>query len=132
MLTEKLEQLVGLFWDIGLEIGHSVRTIEECLNEAAGDLTVKTALVEARLIIGNEKLFSKFTTEFRAILNPQEFFHAKRMEQDERYLRLQESPYSRSLINMYMCIRDSDTGLSGGDSGGPGRGSDARTHLPQG
>ena len=94
MLTEKLEQLVGLFWDIGLEIGHSVRTVEECLNEAAGDLTVRTALVEARLLIGNEQLFSKFNTEFRSNLNPQEFFHAKRMEQDERYLRFQESPYS--------------------------------------
>lgn len=44
-LTEGLEQLVGLFWDIGLVIGHSVRTVEECLTEAAGDLTVKTALV---------------------------------------------------------------------------------------
>ena len=93
-LTEQLEQLVGLFWDIGLEIGHSVRTIEECLNEAAGDLTVQTALVETRLLIGNEALFSSFVTEFRNRLDPQAFFHAKRVEQDERYLRYQESPYS--------------------------------------
>ena len=93
-LTEGLEQLVGLFWDIGLVIGHSVRTVEECLTEAAGDLTVKTALVEARLLIGNEELCSKFTSDFRASIDPQAFFHAKRMEQDERYLRFQDSPYS--------------------------------------
>jgi [protein-PII] uridylyltransferase len=94
VLAELLEQLIGLFWDIGLEIGHSVRTVQECLDEAAGDLTVRTALVEARLLIGNETLFAKFVSEFKNILDPQAFFHEKRMEQDERYLRFQESPYS--------------------------------------
>ncbi|WP_301101568.1 [protein-PII] uridylyltransferase [Propionivibrio sp.] len=93
-LAELLEQLVGVFWDIGLEIGHSVRTVEECLEEAANDLTVQTALVEARQLIGNNALFARFTSEFKNILDPQAFFHAKRMEQDERYLRFQESPYS--------------------------------------
>ena len=94
LLTERLEQLVGLFWDIGMEIGHSVRTVEECLGEAAGDLTVMTALVEARLLIGNDKLFARFSAEFNNILDPQMFFLAKRIEQDDRYLRFQESPYS--------------------------------------
>lgn len=93
-LTEGLEQLVGLFWDIGLVIGHSVRTIDECLKEAAGDLTVKTALVEARLLIGNEGLFAEFSSEFKANIDAQSFFHAKKMEQDDRYLRFQDSPYS--------------------------------------
>ena len=89
-----LEQLIGLFWDIGLEIGHSVRTVEDCLAEAAGDLTVQTALVEARLLTGNEKLFARLTREFKDSLDAQAFFHAKRIEQDERYLNYQESPYS--------------------------------------
>ena len=48
-LQERLERLVGHFWDIGLEIGHSVRTVQECLDEAAGDISVQTALVEAGL-----------------------------------------------------------------------------------
>ena len=52
-LAEQLEQVVGLFWDIGLEIGHSVRTVEDCIEEAAGDLTVQTALVEARRLTGS-------------------------------------------------------------------------------
>ena len=93
-LKAQLEQLVGLFWDIGLEIGHSVRTVNECLEEAAADLTVQTALVEARRLAGNEALFEDFKTRFRQQLDPLAFFHSKRVEQDERYLRFEESPYS--------------------------------------
>jgi [protein-PII] uridylyltransferase len=90
----KLERLVGHFWDIGLEIGHSVRTIQECLNEAAGDITVQTALIEARLITGSEKLFSTFQKRLHGNLDPLSFFQAKRLEQQERYLRFNETPYS--------------------------------------
>ena len=55
----KLEVLVQLLWDIGLEIGHSIRTIDECLSESAADITVQTSLLEARLINGSRKLFHK-------------------------------------------------------------------------
>ena len=92
--AEQLEQLVGLFWDIGLEIGHSVRTVEECLQEADGDLTVQTALVEARLIVGNYPLFSRMVVEFKKHLDPQTFYHTKRIEQEERYRRYHETPFS--------------------------------------
>ena len=92
--AEQLEQLVGLFWDIGLEIGHSVRTVEDCLKEAEGDLTVQTALVEARLIVGNYALFSRMASEFKNHLDPQTFYHTKRVEQEERYRKYQETPYS--------------------------------------
>ena len=93
-LAEDLEQLVGLFWDVGLEIGHSVRTVEDCLREAEGDLTVQTALVEARLIIGNYNLFSRMVSEFKNHLDPQAFYHTKRVEQEERYRKYHETPYS--------------------------------------
>lgn len=93
-LKAQLEQLVGLFWDIGLEIGHSVRTVNECLEEAAADLTVQTALVEARLLAGSQRVFTEFKRRFGAQLDPAAFFHSKRVEQDERYLRFDESPYS--------------------------------------
>jgi [protein-PII] uridylyltransferase len=93
-LTELLEQLVGLFWDIGLEIGHSVRTLDECLDEARADLTIQTALVEARWLAGNGDLFTRLVSQFKQQLNPRAFFNAKRIEQDERYLRFNESPYS--------------------------------------
>ncbi|TLS19679.1 MAG: [protein-PII] uridylyltransferase [Betaproteobacteria bacterium] len=93
-LKGKLEQLVGLFWDIGLEIGHSVRTLEECLQEAAGDITVQTALIEARLLSGDQALFSRFQQGLAATLDPQTFFKAKKLEQDERYIRFHETPYA--------------------------------------
>ena len=93
-LQDKLEKLVGHFWDIGLEIGHSVRTVQECLTEAAQDITVQTALMEARLLTGNQKLFSTFQKRLNGNLDPLVFFEAKRQEQQERYLRFNETPYS--------------------------------------
>ncbi len=93
-LQEKLEHLVSQFWDIGLEIGHSVRTIQECLDAAANDITVMTALLEARLLTGNGKLFANFEKRLRGHLDPLEFYEAKRLEQQERYLRYNETPYS--------------------------------------
>ena len=93
-LQEKLEKLVSYFWDIGLEIGHSVRTIQECLDEAGADISVQTALLEARRITGNEKLFTTFQKRLHGNLDPLVFFEAKRLEQQERYLRFNETPYS--------------------------------------
>ena len=93
-LKTKLEQLVSFFWDMGLEIGHSVRTVDECLEEAAGDITIQTALLENRLLTGSKSLFDKFRKGFGAALDPLAFFKAKKLEQEERYLRFQESPYA--------------------------------------
>lgn len=90
----KLERLVGCFWDIGLEIGHSVRTIPECLNEATKDITVQSALLEARLLAGSDKLFSTFQRRLFGNLDPLLFCEAKRLEQQDRYLRHNETPYS--------------------------------------
>ena len=93
-LQEKLERLISHFWDIGLEIGHSVRTVQDCLNEASSDVTVQTSLLESRLLIGNEKLFKTFEKRLRGNLDPLVFFERKRLEQQERHLRFNESPYS--------------------------------------
>ncbi len=94
LLQEKLEKLVGAFWDIGLEIGHSVRTIQECLDEAGNEISVQTALLEARFLSGNEKLFDTFQKRLHGNLDPLVFFEAKRLEQQERYLRFHETPYN--------------------------------------
>lgn len=93
-MQARLERLVGCFWDIGLEIGHSVRTVQECIDEAANDITVQTALLEARLLTGNKKLFATFNKRLRGNLDPLVFFNAKRLEQQERYLRYNETAYS--------------------------------------
>jgi [protein-PII] uridylyltransferase len=92
--AQQIELLVGAFWDIGLDIGHSVRTIEDCLQEAEKDPTVQTALVEARPIAGDHTLFHRMIAEFRKRIDPQAFYHTKRLEREDRYRRHQESPYS--------------------------------------
>jgi [protein-PII] uridylyltransferase len=93
-LCGQLEELVGIFWDIGLEVGHSVRTIDTCLQEAGADITVETTLLESRLLTGNQPLFAQFTQALRGLLDPTAFFRAKRLEQDERHQRYQETAYS--------------------------------------
>src|SRR5882672_10638899 len=59
-LAAKIEDLVGRLWDMGLELGHSVRTVAECVEEAAKDVTVMTSLLEARLLAGSRELFAGF------------------------------------------------------------------------
>ncbi len=93
-LSERLTQMIGLLWDVGLDIGHSVRTIDECIEEAGRDVTVMTNLLEARLIGGNTRLFDRFNVQLRGALNVGQFFKAKRLEQEQRYTRHNETPYS--------------------------------------
>lgn len=93
-LEDNLEKLISSFWDIGLEIGHSVRTIDDCLCEAESDITVQTALAETRLLTGNLKLFLEFQRRLKDQLDPLAFYNAKCFEQQERHLRYNETPYS--------------------------------------
>ncbi|PKO71425.1 MAG: [protein-PII] uridylyltransferase [Betaproteobacteria bacterium HGW-Betaproteobacteria-14] len=93
--TERqLEGLIGLLWDIGLDIGHSVRTVWQCVDEATRDITVLTNLLEARLLCGSRALFNDFTGKIRAQLDSKAFFKGKRLEQNERHVRYQETPYA--------------------------------------
>jgi len=54
----QVERLVAFLWDIGLEVGHSVRTIDDCQHESLADISVATTLLEARLLAGPEPLFA--------------------------------------------------------------------------
>ena len=93
-LRQKLENLVQHFWDIGLEIGHSIRTIDECLQESAADITVQTSLLEARLICGSRKLFRALREQYTAVMNPEIFFQAKLLELRQRHVKYEDTPYS--------------------------------------
>ncbi|THF63457.1 [protein-PII] uridylyltransferase [Pseudothauera rhizosphaerae] len=93
-LQARLSTLVGALWDVGLEIGHSVRTPDECLDAAAQDITVQTNLLEARLLTGNADLFDEFSARYREMLDVRAFFKAKQLEQEQRYARYNDTPYS--------------------------------------
>lgn len=93
-LQRILEELVQLLWDIGLEIGHSIRTVDECLTESAADITVQTSLLEARLVTGNRKLFQFLRDRHTAAINPQAFFQAKTLEMRQRHVKYEDTPYS--------------------------------------
>ena len=93
---DALTGFVTALWDIGLEIGHSVRTVAQCEEEAAADLTVVTTLMEARLLAGPESLFDAM----QAVIAPDNmwpsdrFFEEKRKEQIERYHRYHDTAYN--------------------------------------
>ncbi|EXJ15012.1 [protein-PII] uridylyltransferase [Imhoffiella purpurea] len=95
-LTRPLEQLVTCFWDIGLEIGHSVRTVADCVSEASNDVTVMTNLLEARLLSGSETLFQEMraATAPEHIWDSERFFAAKAAEQRARWHKYGETAYN--------------------------------------
>jgi [protein-PII] uridylyltransferase len=89
-----LSGLVAAMWDVGLEPGYSVRTIEQCVKEASADITVETSLLESRWIAGSKTLAKLFEKTMTARLDPQQFFRAKRAEMQQRHARHQDTPYS--------------------------------------
>ncbi len=90
-LQEKLQALVGAWWDIGLETGHSVRTVDQCVEIARQDITAQTNMLEPRLLAGNRKLYRQFVDETLAALDPLSFMQAKRLEQQQRHTRFEET-----------------------------------------
>jgi [protein-PII] uridylyltransferase len=105
-ITGGLEQWVRLLWDIGLEVGHSVRSLDQCAEEAAKDITVQTSLLEARQLSGNKRLFQEFSHNFTASLDPGTFFDAKLFEQEQRHERYHDATY-----NLEPNIKESPGGL---------------------
>ncbi len=93
-LRETLEAFIGSCWDAGLELGSSVRTLEECLGESAKDVTIQTALLESRCITGAQGLFNQLMNAFELQMNPRAFFTAKTLEMRQRHVKHQNTPYS--------------------------------------
>ncbi len=93
-LRDKLEQLVQLLWDLGLEVGHSIRTVDECLTEAAADITVQTSLLEARLITGSRKNFGELALRCASAMDARAFFQDKILELRQRHVKYENTPYS--------------------------------------
>ena len=93
-LKQRIEAFIGSCWDTGLEIGSSVRTISDCVAEAAKDVTVQTALLESRRIAGSKVLLAEFERHFHAALDPMAFFVAKTLEMRQRHTKFENTPYA--------------------------------------
>ena len=93
---EKLSGFLTFLWDIGLEVGHSVRTIRDCVREGKADVTVMTTMLESRLITGSPELYEKFEQAIspRKIWSSRKFFEAKLEEQQNRHLRFNDTAYN--------------------------------------
>ena len=93
-LKARIESFIGSCWDTGLEIGASVRTLSNCLTESARDVTIQTALLECRLVVGSADLMRSFQTAFVAAMDPQAFFVAKTLELRQRHTKYENTPYA--------------------------------------
>ena len=92
----QLEQFLTLLWDIGLDIGHSVRTVEQCCDSAREDITVLTNLMEARVIRGPSHLMDavREATSTDKMWPSAEFFRAKLEEQQKRHAKFADTEYN--------------------------------------
>jgi len=89
-----VEAFITACWDIGVEIGSSVRTLPQCLAEAQRDVTVRTALLESRRVAGSRKLFNRFDERHRAEIDPRAFLRAKTLEMRQRHVKYEGTPYA--------------------------------------
>jgi len=120
-LARKIELLIGTLWDIGIEVGHSVRTIDECVALATADVTVQTTLLEARLLAGKRELYSRFVRRAADALDPAAFLQAKLLEQQQRHMRYAETNLEPNIKESAGGLRDLQTVLWIARAAGLGR-----------
>jgi [protein-PII] uridylyltransferase len=94
--AEALERFLACLWDIGLEVGHSVRTIDDCQRESLADISVATTLLEARRLAGPELLFGAMRRALAPdhIWSDAEFYEGKVREQQARHARFHDTAYN--------------------------------------
>ncbi|MDR3500714.1 MAG: [protein-PII] uridylyltransferase [Parvibaculum sp.] len=91
-----VEYMLYVLWDLGLKVGHSTRTVADCIRLSREDFTIRTALLEARYLDGDEKLFAQFEKRFDEEVvkgTGNEFVEAKLAERALRHARAGESRY---------------------------------------
>jgi len=93
-LRSAIESFITACWDIGLEIGSSVRTVDECVAMALSDVTVQTALLESRYLCGSRRVFNTFHHANTQAMDPKAFLRAKTLEMVQRHRKYEDTPYS--------------------------------------
>lgn len=106
--NQAVAQFVQWLWDLRLDVGHSVRTIAECLQQAADDVSTATSLLEHRWLIGDKELAARFTMEVHHHLpwSSRNFYQAKLHEQQQRHQQYHSTSY-----NLEPNIKSSPGGL---------------------
>jgi [protein-PII] uridylyltransferase len=90
------EAILYCLWDLGLKVGHATRSIDECIKQAKADMTIRTALLEARFLLGDKKLFDEMMARFDKQVvqgTGPDFVAAKLAEREERHRRGGQSRY---------------------------------------
>ena len=91
-----VEYMLYMLWDMGLKVGHATRNVDECIRLAREDMTIRTALLDARFLTGNPELFDTLTKRFDVEVvegTGPEFIHAKLAERDLRHRKAGETRY---------------------------------------
>jgi [protein-PII] uridylyltransferase len=91
-----VEHVLYLLWDLGLKVGHATRNVDQTLKLARSDMTIRTAILDARLILGDRPLFEEMMRRFHAEVvagTAPKFIEAKMAERDQRHRRAGESRY---------------------------------------
>jgi [protein-PII] uridylyltransferase len=91
---ELISHFLTACFDVGLEIGWSVRTVDECVSEAGRDVTIQTALLESRPVCGQRRLFNAFRRATAAAMDPKAFLRAKTLEMSQRHVKYEGTPYA--------------------------------------
>lgn len=89
-----LSQFVSSLWDAGLDAGHSVRSLSECMALAQNDLTIATSLLEARVLVGDTTLLTELHSRWHQTIDQAGFVQGKLLELQQRHHRYQDSPYA--------------------------------------
>ena len=92
---QAVEFMLYVLWDLGLKVGHATRSVDECLAEAVRDITIRTALIDARRLTGDVALAEEFGRRYLAACatSSGSFIAAKQAERDARHRRYGETPF---------------------------------------
>ena len=90
----KLEQLIAACWDLGLNLSHSVETLEQCLERCTQDVALQTALLEARYLAGDKGFWFELKNQYQKQLDLVDFYLLKRQEMQQRHHNYQNTPYA--------------------------------------
>ncbi|MEO5339432.1 MAG: [protein-PII] uridylyltransferase [Magnetococcus sp. MYC-9] len=108
-ISQRVEQMLYCLWDMGLEVGHAVRTVQECVQLARQDVEIRTSMLESRFLSGDAALFKVYhDTLFAKVLErgTEAFLRAKLVEQTKRHER-----FGNSLFYLEPNIKENPGGL---------------------